>query len=241
MGIDHELIALNQKLTHYCKFGKIDEVKKLIASKEAYRLDWNGAFMMICQRIVSKQEKLIALFLAEVKELNFEIIFRELVIKNDVTMLAKLQDKIPKQQFYLDELLVLSCRYRHINTLMYLIESFTFEIKTLNEAFIQACKQGCLDIASFLLEKHNVDIHYLDDYGLRQAGNHQHLELIQYLLTSPTLKETANPYAMDDDLSIGLIMRNDKTIYRYLYEEYGLKETQRVKEYREFKMFSLNN
>ena len=62
----------------------------------------------------------------------------------------------------------------------------------LNEALINACNKGHLDVVRYLLTsdelKEHADIHAENDYGFRWACINGNLEVVNYLLTSEELK-----------------------------------------------------
>lgn len=67
-----------------------------------------------------------------------------------------------------------------------------------NDQFTKACETGNLDTVKHLLTEELADIHTRDDLGVRIACMKGHLEIVQYLLTSPELTEHANIHALND-------------------------------------------
>jgi ankyrin repeat protein len=69
---------------------------------------------------------------------------------------------------------------------------------TLNEQFINACKDNDLAKVKELLSNPTVDIHYLEDSGLLQACKEGHYQIVEYLLSSSDLREHSDIHAQDD-------------------------------------------
>jgi ankyrin repeat protein len=102
----------------------------------------------------------------------------------------------------------------------------------INKCFADACKNGNLEEAKYLLLskeiKHNADIHYGEDFGFRDACYEGHFHIVQYLLTSPELKELADIHAQGD---LGLILACEKgrfDIVKYLLTSTELKENSNI-------------
>lgn len=69
---------------------------------------------------------------------------------------------------------------------------------TLSEQFIMACKNNDLYKVKELLINPTIDIHHLEDSGLLQACKEGHYQIVEYLLSSPNLKEHSNIHAQND-------------------------------------------
>ncbi len=82
------------------------------------------------------------------------------------------------------------------------LEFQTYDQEKLNEALIDACKEGNLHIIKYLLTslelKEHADIHAQNDWGFICACENGHLDVVRYLLTSPELKDHADIHAKND-------------------------------------------
>ena len=97
----------------------------------------------------------------------------------------------------------------------------------LDEAFINTCRAGNLDVVKYLLTsdelKEHADIH-ADDYGFVLACEYGHLELIKYLLTSNELKERTNIHTKDDCGFQSVCENGYLEVVKYLLTSDELKE-----------------
>lgn len=95
---------------------------------------------------------------------------------------------------------------------------------TLNEQFVNACKDNDLDKVKDLLSNPIVDIHYLEDSGLLQACKEGHYQIVEYLLSSPDLKEHSDIHAQSDYALILACEKGDFDILDFLLNSPKLKE-----------------
>lgn len=102
--------------------------------------------------------------------------------------------------------------------------------KALNEALYTACEEGNLSQVRQLLtgdkgDKDSLvaDIHAYDGSCLRCACKYGHLEIVQYLLASPDLKEHADIHAYDDKALIWACNMGHLGVVKYLLASPDLK------------------
>lgn len=90
----------------------------------------------------------------------------------------------------------------------------------------RACEQGNLALIKRLLEDKelNIDIHYTEDCFLCTAALYGHLEVVKYLLNSPTLKENCNINDYDGKAFIYACGEQKVEIVKYLLTSHDLKE-----------------
>ena len=70
------------------------------------------------------------------------------------------------------------------NTIQNDVMSYDFDITNFNSGLEKACKNGHLDIMTFILEKYSfVNISYNDEYLFRLACKYGHLHICKYLLS----------------------------------------------------------
>jgi ankyrin repeat protein len=121
-----------------------------------------------------------------------------------------------------------------------------------NEAFIDACKRGHLEIVQFLLTSPeingNVDIHLDKDNGLQMACLSGRLNVVNYLLTSQELKEKADIHAEDDNPFKFAASQSHMEVVRFLITEMNILFTPHIDIYLDKiegedirKMFKLRN
>ncbi len=95
-----------------------------------------------------------------------------------------------------------------------------YDQNQLNKAFIDACKDGDLDVVQYLLTsselQEHADIHADDGGGIMLACRNGHLDIIRYLLTSPELKEPPNIQHLLTGIMLACINDN-LTIVEYLF------------------------
>jgi ankyrin repeat protein len=103
-----------------------------------------------------------------------------------------------------------------------------FTKKHINQAFVDACINGDLEKAKFLLNspelQHRADISYNENTALHQACEHNHLHIMQYLLTSPELKVHADIHSKDDWALTIACNEGHFEIVKYLLTSPDLKE-----------------
>ncbi len=94
--------------------------------------------------------------------------------------------------------------------------------------FLNACKNGYLEIVRYLLTSpelsEHVDIHLEDDEGFRLAHKNNRLDVIRYLLASPELSEHANIHANHDDGFQLACQEGNLDVVKYLLTSPELKE-----------------
>jgi ankyrin repeat protein len=95
---------------------------------------------------------------------------------------------------------------------------------TLNEQFVNACKDNDLAKVKELLSNPAVDIHYLEDSGLLQACREGHYQIVEYLLSSPDLKEHSDIHAQGDYALILACEKGNFDVLDFLLNNQDLKE-----------------
>lgn len=98
----------------------------------------------------------------------------------------------------------------------------------LNYALVDACKNGHVNVAEFLLIDKDLpshaDIHFNKDECLISAAKNNHFNMVKFLLASPKLKEKSDIYAKNDEtLNLACISGNLDMV-KYLLTSPDLKE-----------------
>lgn len=89
---------------------------------------------------------------------------------------------------------------------------------SLNEQFLEACRSGDLATVKRLLThpKKRADISYENNRGITNACEHNHLSIVQYLLTSQTLTQHADIHT-DSDYPLRIAcMKGHMEVVKYL-------------------------
>jgi len=68
----------------------------------------------------------------------------------------------------------------------------SYSIERLENYLSDACFLGHIDKVKYLIEEKNVDINFNDDEAIREACRSGNLNVVQYLLTSPTINKHSN-------------------------------------------------
>ncbi len=104
----------------------------------------------------------------------------------------------------------------------------SYDQEQLNDAFIDACRNGDLEIIRYLLTsselKEHADIHINDDDGFHWACASGYLEIVRYLLTSPELKEHVDIHSENDGGFRWACEKGHLDIVRYLLTSSELTE-----------------
>jgi len=100
----------------------------------------------------------------------------------------------------------------------------------LDDLFSDSCQFNNLINIKYLIKLNYVDIHYDDDYGLRLACKHNHLNIVKYLLDAPDLKEHANIHAKGDEAFKNAYTANHLDIINYLIIDYKIPRTKEIEE-----------
>jgi len=99
--------------------------------------------------------------------------------------------------------------------------------------------------------RNNIDIHHMNDIGIRWACRYGYMEIVEYLLTSKELTEHANIHACNDEsFKFALENKNEKLL-KYLIFDINIDKTHYIEEHLKtypnaqveewFKIKNLNN
>lgn len=103
-----------------------------------------------------------------------------------------------------------------------------------SEAFFNACAHNKIHIVRYLLLDRKVNIHSNNEKGLSMACKNGHTKIIDYLLSSPEIKEHANPFnEMVFYEACMAIPHERSTVMEKLIFYYNIQLTQKIKGYLE--------
>ena len=102
----------------------------------------------------------------------------------------------------------------------------------LNEALINACNKGHLDVVKYLLTsdelKEHADIHAYNGSGFKRACEFGHLDVVKYLLTSDELKEHTDIHAENDYGFKHAFWYGHLDVVKYLIFDYNIEKTKEI-------------
>lgn len=242
--LDSKTVNWNEAIEAICNNGFSDNdvlLFQVIHNKQLHKkLDMTSAIIAVyCSNMHSKLTTIEIMLhdKAIVSEVDMNVLFICWVKNNELNIVQQFSHLEPSNNEYFYTAIGIICRFNYCELLKYFREKHTIEQSILNQGFVIGCEFGHLAIVRYLLIECNADIHFNYDNGLRKAGSNHHLDIVQYLLNSNEITYHADPKAVNDDLSITAIMNKNYTLFNYLYNDYGLPITDRVKEYKEFKNF----
>lgn len=165
-------------------------------------------------------------------ELPLKELIREFKIhaKNgDLTIIKKmLSFENIKQQLNISKIFAEICLSKQFNVINYLL--FSAELKEESKkiqnkefAFQCACSKGDMKEVKFLVKKLKIKKNNLNR-GLELATIFGHLDIVQYLLTSNSLKEHADIHYNDDTALLNCCKNGHLILVKYLLESPELKE-----------------
>lgn len=94
------------------------------------------------------------------------------------------------------------------------------------ELFSQ-CKKGEVAKVEALIQYRSLDIHHQNDEAFRIACAESHLDLIDFLLTSKTLKSHANMCANNNEPIVWACITNNTRVIYHLIVNYGIEKKAR--------------
>ena len=105
----------------------------------------------------------------------------------------------------------------------------------LNAQFIDACKNGHLELVKYLLTspelKEQADIHGQDDEGFIWACRCGHLEIVKYLLTSAELTELVDIHARNDEGFRSACAQGHLEVVKCLIIDMNIDKTTHIEDY----------
>ena len=105
----------------------------------------------------------------------------------------------------------------------------------LNEQFIDACRDGHLELVKYLLTspelKKHANIHAADDLGFICACEQGQLEVVKYLLASPELTEHADIHTGNDEGFRGACYEGRLEVVKYLIIDMNIDKTNYIETY----------
>lgn len=170
------------------------------------------------------------------KHIDFNYVFERFVDNNNLELMKQFDYLINKTDDIIEKYLLITTQNNNLIALQFLIDNNKVTNEMLYSSLFKASALGNIKIVQYLLKDRNLDIHKEYDLALRNAGSHNKLEVVKYLLTNSAVKEKADPYALQDDLLITAIMTNNTVMLNYLYNDYKITESDRVKEYKKSKV-----
>ena len=105
----------------------------------------------------------------------------------------------------------------------------------LNNQFINACRDGHLEVVKYLLTspklKKHANIHEEKDSGFRWACEKGRLEVVKYLLTSAELTEHADIHAINDLGFIWACEKGHLEVVKCLIIDMNIDKTKHIEKY----------
>ncbi len=235
----------NQKLQKICQYHNINEFLNFIKSKKNFRnLNLQNCLYTACTNESDRKNEFIDLYINNQKikkNLNFPHLSLCMISINNIELFQKFSKLFKITDEDKDQYLQKSIENENVNTLDYLLKLFKVDSSKLHYCLIKSCELGKLSIIKHLFINYDIDIHFNHDLAIRKAGSNNQIHVVKFLLTNNILKEKANPSAMDDDLLICAIMQENKELMDYLYNDYGMKDSKTVIDYKQFKKNLINN
>lgn len=226
------------RLSKICAEHDVNQLLELIKNNKNLKdVSIHGSFYTACANESIRKNEFIDIFLHNEKlkkHINFSNICANMISVNNFEIFKKLSSYIPIND-YLSKYLNQIIENANIEFLKQLLSQYQIDALILHKSFVKACECGQLEMIKYLFANYNLNIHFDNDLAIRRAGSNNHINIVKYLLEDPSLKEKANPLAMNDDLSISAIMQNNEALIHYLYNQYGLKESQTVMDYKKYK------
>lgn len=241
--LNHEIIKRKQQncqeFSEICTTHNIEKLLEFVSSPKYNDVNINSGFIIVCLNYSVNRSKIINIFLTNKKlkkDLDLQSVYQHFVANNHLDYMLEFDYIVNKTNDLIESYLKIATTNNQIATLEFLIKQNHVSKELLYSSLFIASQLGYTNIVKYLLEQQELDIHAQYDLVLRKAGANRHVDIVKYLLTSSTLKEKANPYALQDDLLITATMHNDKQLLNYLYNEYAIVESDRVKDYKESKV-----
>lgn len=226
------------RLNKICMEHDITKLLDFIKSNKNLKdVSIHGSFYTACVNESMRKNEFIDIFLNNknlIKHINISNICANMISINNFEIFKKLSSLISINDV-LSDYLKQVIENGNIEFLKKLLKEYQVAPLINHKALIKACECGNLDMIKYLFENYDIDIHFDHDLAIRRAGSNNHMNIVKYLLQNPNLKENANPSTMNDDLSITAIMQDNKELVQYLYNEYGLEESKRVIDYKNYK------
>lgn len=226
------------RLTKICAEHNITELLELIKSNKNLKdVSIHGSFYTACINDSVRKNDFIDIFLNNEnlkKHINIYNICLNMIGINDFQLFKKFSSLISIDDFlhtYLNKVI----ENGNVEFFKNLLAQYQVESSVVNKSLVKACEYGQLEMIKYLVANYDVDIHVDYDLAIRKAGSNNHINIVKYLLEDNSLKEKANPSAMNDDLSICAIMQDNKPLIEYLYGHYGMKESKTVIDYKKYK------
>lgn len=221
-------ICQNHNLTEFASFIKLN--KKI----EIFNL--NSNLIHICENISPNKYEMLGLFITNksiMKNIDIYNVLIDLIMANNLQDIKKLIHLIDSENNEFQKLILHCCEADKIEILQYFLQE-KVNTDTLEKCVIKTCENGYLHILKYLFENYDLNIHQNYDLALRKAGTNNHIHIVKFLLTDKSLKENANPHAVNDDLYITAIMKQNKDLLNYLDNEYKILKTDLIINYEKY-------
>lgn len=102
-----------------------------------------------------------------------------------------------------------------------------FSLNLLNKRFIDACENGDLELVQFLVSgelKKKVNIHINGEIGFKLACKNNHLDIVSFLLTSPSIKRKPDIHIENDSPARQACVNESIDVLHYLLTSQEIKK-----------------